>query len=114
VGLVLAAVLLATFAARSHDRAGLWVSEARIFADAVRHYPEGAGAAFVRARQAAAAGDVARAVEYARRATRRGHRDFEDFLRMPEFAPLRGRPRRSRLLSYSRVKAQSEPGPWRE
>ena len=91
-GVVLVCAVLAVFAARSHDRARLWVSEARLFADGVRHYPDGAGAAFVRARQAAAAGDVARAVEYARRATRRGHRDFEDFLGLPEFAALRGRP----------------------
>jgi hypothetical protein len=91
-GLALACAVLALFAARSHERARLWISEARIFADGVRHYPDGAGAAWVHARQAAAAGDVARAVELARRATRRGHRDFEDFERAPEFAALRGRP----------------------
>ena len=87
-----ALLLLAVFALRSHERAGLWVSEARIFADAVRHYPHGAGASFARAREAAAQGDVDAAVELLRRATARGHRDFEDLLSVPELAALRGRP----------------------
>ena len=100
---VLACALLALFALRSHDRARLWASEALIFADSVRHYPQGAGASFVRARQAAAAGDVVRAVEYARRVTRRGHRDFEDFERAPEFAALRGRPE---LEAFLRERAE--------
>lgn len=98
VGATLACALLALFALRSHERSRVWVSEARVFADGVRHYPDGAGAAWVRSRQAAAAGDVASAVALARRAMQRGHRDLEDFVRAPEFAALRGSPEVEALL----------------
>jgi len=102
-GFAVACAVLALFAARSHERARIWTSEARVFADGVRHYPEGAVASFGKARRAAAEGDVAGAVAHARTATRRGHRDFEDLLQAPEFAALRGRPE---LEAFLRERAQ--------
>ena len=90
--LIVALAVLALFAVRSHDRARLWVSEARIFADGVRHYPEGSNAAFVRAGNAAAQGDVDAAVAALRQASARSHRDIEDYLRVPSLVALRGTP----------------------
>jgi len=90
--LIVALAVLALFAVRSHDRARLWVSEARIFADGVRHYPEGTNAAFARAGIVAAQGDVGAAIAALRQASARGHRDIEDYLRVPSLAALRGQP----------------------
>jgi len=88
----LAAVMAATcvhFAVVSHGRASLWVSDARIMADAVRHYPAGSMAHYVRARGAARDRDAARAAAELRLAARNPAFGFQHVRTDPMLNPVR-------------------------
>jgi hypothetical protein len=85
-------VVAALFAAASFERARLWQSETLLNLDAARHYPDGGSARFLRARQAAQAGDVETAVAELRAASLRGIDNFTILERDPGLAPLRGEP----------------------
>jgi len=80
------------FAAASFERARLWQSETLLNLDAARHYPEGGSARFLRARQAAQAGDVETAVAELRAASLRGVDNFTILERDPGLAPIREEP----------------------
>jgi tetratricopeptide (TPR) repeat protein len=87
-----AAVVAALFATASFERARLWQSETLLNLDAARHYPEGGSARFLRARQAAQAGDVETAVAELRAASLRGIDNFTILQHDPGLAPLREEP----------------------
>ena len=80
-GALLVAVL-AVFAARSHERAAIWVSPLRINADGARHYPGGSVATLMRAHNFATAGDAEGTV----------HAHFDSLLKEPVFARVREDP----------------------
>jgi len=77
------------FAATSRARAGLWVSDARVMADAVRHYPEGTMAHYVRARGAARDRDAERAAAELRLAARNPAFGFQHVRTDPKLDPIR-------------------------
>lgn len=95
----LAAVLLAVFAVRAHERAGLWRSAGLLVADAASHYPHGVSANVLRAKRAARLGDAEAAVASLRRAVERGYNRFEQLAGDPGFAPIRHHPAFRELLS---------------
>jgi protein O-mannosyl-transferase len=80
------------FAARSHERAGIWVSDARILADSIRNYPESPTAHYVRAGSAARDRDAPRAVAELRQAARSGAFGFTRVNPDPQFNPIRESP----------------------
>lgn len=88
-----ALALLAAFAVRSEARAALWRSELALVRDAAAHYPDGIAASRLRAREAAARGDVEGAVAALRAARDRGFDRFLDVERDPQLAALRDDPR---------------------
>ncbi len=90
--LALAAVVLVLFAARSAERARLWRSPILLLADAAAHYPEGVGAALLRAQRAAQARDAGTAVAALRAARARGYNRFQQLLADPALAPVQGNP----------------------
>jgi hypothetical protein len=77
------------FAWSSHERAALWVSEEALLVDAALHYPDGGTAHYLRARRAAAQGDVESSVASLRLAAERGLDRFDTLRRDPGFAPVR-------------------------
>ena len=79
----------AHFAAVSHRRAAIWASDARVMADAVRHYPDGAMAHYVRARAAARDRDATRAAAELRLAARNPAFGFQHVRTDPTLAPVR-------------------------
>jgi hypothetical protein len=79
------------FAVVSHGRASLWVSDARIMADAVRHYPDASMAHYVRARGAARDRDAARAAAELRLAARNPAFGYEHVRTDPALDPIRHR-----------------------
>ncbi len=88
----LAAVMAAAcihFAFVSHGRASLWVSDARIMADAVRHYPDASMAHYVRARGAARDRDATLAAAELRLAARNPAFGFEHVRTDPALNPIR-------------------------
>ena len=85
-------IVVVLFAAASFERARLWQSETLLNLDAARHYPEGGSARFLRARQAAQAGDVETAVAELRAASLRGVDNFTILERDPGLAPIREEP----------------------
>lgn len=87
-----ALVLVVLFAVRSESRAGVWQSELRLLLDAAEHYPEGGTASLLRARRAAAEGDVETALRELHRAAARGIDDFPAVAGDPGLAPLRSQP----------------------
>jgi tetratricopeptide (TPR) repeat protein len=80
------------FAWQSYERAALWRSEGLLLADAIRHYPDSPSAHYAKAREAAAWGDPAVAVQHLRRATSRGQHGLEQLLADPGFAGIRSHP----------------------
>lgn len=101
VGLVLAsasALLCLHFAAASRVRAALWVSDARIMADAARNYPDGGLAHYVRARGAARDRDPARAAAELRLAARHRAFDFQHVRTDPQLRPVHRSPEFQALL----------------
>jgi hypothetical protein len=93
-----AAVGCVHFAAVSHRRAALWVSDARIMADAVRNYPDGSMAHYVRARGAARDRDGARAAAELRLAARNPAFGFQHVRKDPMLSPVRRSPEFQALL----------------
>jgi len=85
----LAAALSLFFAVHSAARARLWSNETLLYLDAVRHYPDGATAAFFEARRAAQQGDAAAAVAALRRAADKGIDRFMALQADPGLAPIR-------------------------
>lgn len=94
---VFAAALLA-FGAQAAERAELWQSELRLLLDAAARYPEGGTASYLRARSAAAAGDVDTAVAELRAASERGIDSFLTVDGDPGFAAIRSDPRFRELV----------------
>ena len=80
------------FAWQSYGRAALWTSEGLLLADAIRHYPEGPSAHYVKAHEAATWGDPAAAVEHLRRATAGGQHGLEQLFADPGFVAIRSHP----------------------
>ena len=85
---VAGAALVALLAVRSFERAPVWRSEASALADAARHYSDGIGALFLRARNAAAVGDRAAATAALGALAERGFDGFMAVQQDPVFAPL--------------------------
>jgi len=92
------ALLLVFFAARSHDRAGIWRANAFLVADAARHYPDGVAASLLAAKRAALAGDAPAAVAALRRAQARGFHRFAQLEADPGYAAVRDDPAFRALL----------------
>ena len=90
--IALAAVVLVLFAVRSHERAEIWSSPARLVADAAAHYPDGVSANLLRAKRAAQVGDAEGAAAAVRAAHARGYNRFEQLLTDPGLAPVQGSP----------------------
>jgi len=90
--LALALAVTLVFGVLSHARARLWTSETRLLLDAVKHYPEGGTAAFLRARSAAQAGNVTEAIAALRDAERKNAARFTNLLTDPGLGPIRSHP----------------------
>ncbi len=88
-GCALAAALCVFFAFHSAARARLWSNETLLYLDTVRHYPNGAIAAFFEARRAAQQGDAAAAVAALRHAAEKGIDRFMALQADPGLAPIR-------------------------
>jgi tetratricopeptide (TPR) repeat protein len=97
-GVVLGIAAALLFAVRSHDRADIWRSPARIVADSALHYPNGTSAHLQRAKSAARVGDVDGAVAGMRAAMDRGFNRFEQLWTDPVYAPVRDHPRFRALI----------------
>lgn len=96
----IAAALLvcAGFGLWSHQRAGIWILEDRVLADAARRWPEGVPAGLLAARRAARAGDLDTAITQLERIRAQGW-DYYGFLQNhPDFEPIRGTPRFQDLI----------------
>jgi hypothetical protein len=90
--------LCAVFAAWSFQRAGLWVSEDRVLADAARRWPGGVPAQLLAARRAARGGDLDGAIAALESIRARGW-DYYTFLQNhPDFEAVRGAPRFQQLI----------------
>lgn len=94
-GVVVVALL---FGWHSSERAKLWKNDLLLSLDAAAHYPDGRNARLLRARSAAQAGDVGRAVAELRGAEARGMFEFRLLDVDPGLAPLRGRPQFEQLV----------------
>jgi hypothetical protein len=86
------AALLLVFAARSHERAGLWRSEELLLRDAAARYPDGDSAQVLRACEAARRGDAEAAVAALRASEATGVPRFAGLERDPCFQGLRDDP----------------------
>ena len=93
---VLACVLLAAFAVRSHERASVFRSHVTLMLDSARRYPEGLSASLLQARCAAQDGDAGAAAEALRRANALG---FDSFFAIDD------EPAMQRVRGDSRVRA---------
>jgi hypothetical protein len=93
-----AVALAAGFGLWSHARAGIWVSEDAVLADAARRWPDGVPAHLLASRRSARAGDVDAAVASLEVARSRGW-DYYNFLRQhPDFEAIRNTPRFRALI----------------
>jgi hypothetical protein len=92
-GVVLGVALAVGFSLRSHERAGIWRSNARVVADSARHYPNGKWGSLQRGKRAALVGDVEGAVAGVRGAIERGYNRFDQLMNDPGWAPVRDDPR---------------------
>jgi len=98
IALAATALLCAGFAIWSHDRAGIWVSEDLVLADAARRWPDGVPAHLIAARRAAQIGDADGAIEHLEIARSRGW-DYYGFLQNhPAFESIRSTPRFQQLI----------------
>jgi hypothetical protein len=86
---VAAGAAIVAFAAWSHQRAALWIAEDRVLADAAKHYPDGVAAHLLRARAAAAQGDIDTMVASIEACRARGWDYYTHLLAHPAFAPVR-------------------------
>jgi hypothetical protein len=98
VALGAALLLCASFGFWSHARAGIWVSEDRVLADAARRWPDGVPAHLIDARRAAQAGDADTAIEHLEVARGRGWDYYGHLQQHPSFAAIRGTPRFQQLI----------------
>ena len=99
VALALGIGMVLVFAWRSHDRAVIWSSPARLVADAAAHYPEGVSAHLLRAKRAAQVGDADGSVVEMRGAVARGYNRYEQLMADPAYAPVRSTPQFQALVS---------------
>jgi hypothetical protein len=90
---VLGVVVAVGFGLRSLERAAVWRSNARVVADAARHYPNGKWGSLQSAKRAALVGDVEGAVAGVRGATERGYNRFDQLMSDPGWASVRDDPR---------------------
>ncbi len=90
--------LAVVFGVRSHERAGLWRSNAWLLADSARHYPEGKVGLLQRAKRAALVGDAPAAVAALREARERGYNRFEQVATDPGWDAVRDDPAFEALL----------------
>jgi hypothetical protein len=82
----------------SHQRAGIWILEDRVLADAARRWPDGVPAGLLAARRAARGGDLDTAIEQLERIRAQGW-DYYGFLQNhADFEPIRGNPRFQELI----------------
>jgi hypothetical protein len=82
----------------SHQRAGIWILEDRVLADAARRWPDGVPAGLLTARRAARSGDLDTAIEQLERIRAQGW-DYYNFLQNhPDFEPIRNTPRFKALI----------------
>jgi hypothetical protein len=108
-----AAVAIAGFAAWSHQRAGLWVAEDLVLADAASHYPDGVAAHLLRARSAAAQGDVDAVIASIEVCRARGWDYYGYLLSHPAFEPVRNHERIRALIrdfAGQRIESASRRG----
>lgn len=84
-----AVLVCLAFGAWSHQRAGIWVSEDRVLADAARRWPDGVPAHLLAARRAAQAGDAGTAIAHLEICRARGWDYYDYLLQHPAFAPIR-------------------------
>lgn len=98
VALAALALAVGLAALRSHDRAGVWSSQARVLADAAAHYPHGKAAHMLRARQAARMGQTELALAELRPLVAQGYHRFDVLVSDPAYAPVRDDPRFQALL----------------
>ena len=91
--MVLGVALAVGFGLRSHERAAIWRSNARVVADAARHYPNGKWGSLQSGKRAALVGDVEGAVAGVRGAIERGYNRFDQLMNDPGWAPVLDDPR---------------------
>jgi hypothetical protein len=89
----LAGAACLALAARAHERAGIWRSAGKLYADAERHYPQGRVASLLRAKRAAWASDADTALAELERAVARGYNRFEQLETDPAWDAIRSQPR---------------------
>ena len=95
---VAAVALCVGFGVWSHARAGLWVSEDRVLADAARRWPDGVPAHLLAARRAARAGDLDRTLAELASARARGWDYYGDLQSNRVYDGVRAAPRFQALL----------------
>lgn len=86
------------FGVWSHQRAGIWILEDRVLADAARRWPAGVPAGLLAARRAARSGDLDTAIDQLEQIRAQGW-DYYNFLQNhPDFEPIRNTPRFQALI----------------
>jgi hypothetical protein len=98
VASVLALVVIAAFAWRSHDQARDWRSAATLALASAERYPDGLPAQLLAAQRAALRGDAAATVAALRAAVARGYDRFEALAGAPSYELVRGDPAFQELL----------------
>lgn len=98
VWLVGAAVGCVVFGGWSHQRAGIWVAEDRVLADAAQRWPDGVPAHLLAARRAAQIGDVNAAIAHLELCRARGWDYYDHLLQHPAYASIRGSSRFQHLI----------------
>jgi hypothetical protein len=93
---VAAVLWIAVLAARSFERAHVWISPGVLMADVERNYPDGTAAKTNRATRAALAGDAETAVALLEQAHARGYNRL-DHLLLPSYARIQRDPAFDRL-----------------
>ena len=93
VGVALGVAVAVGFGLRSHERAAVWRSNARVLADAARHYPNGKWGSLQSGKRAALMGDVEGAVAGVRGAVERGYNRFDQLINDRGWAQVRDDPR---------------------
>lgn len=87
--LAIAALVFVGFAVSGHQRAGVWISEDHVLADAARRWPDGVPAHLLGARRAAQAGDADAAIAHLEVCRAGGWDYYDHLLQHPAFAPIR-------------------------
>lgn len=87
-----ATALAVAFGVAARDRADVWTTSERVFADSARRYPNGLKAHMLRAREAAREGDAVAACESLARARARGFTGLQQLFADSALRRLRGEP----------------------